>query len=142
MVEVAAHGAAVNMVELVVFAKRFPAELSGGQALRGALERCLVVASKVMLMRELSLPLTPLCPISRKPALVESQTQSRHRRWCCGARHALAVQSGGGWSIADLVAWARGCRFDFMTLSDHNTTFGHAGALRVGKPCRCSPFIS
>lgn len=51
---------------------------------------------------------------------------SRGAGWYRGDLHAHTLHSDGSWDVPDLVAWARGRRLDFMTLSDHNTTSGHA----------------
>ena len=65
-------------------------------------------------------------PIAARPAFVAAKTQARGRGWYRGDLHAHTLHSDGSWSIADLVAWARGRNLDFMTLTDHNTTSGHA----------------
>lgn len=65
-------------------------------------------------------------PIPIQPAYVAGKTHARGRGWYRGDLHAHTLHSDGSWSIADLVAWARGRNLDFMTLSDHNTTSGHA----------------
>jgi hypothetical protein len=64
--------------------------------------------------------------IAAQPAYVAAKTQARGRGWYRGDLHAHTLHSDGSWSIADLVAWARGRNLDFMTLTDHNTTSGHA----------------
>ena len=65
-------------------------------------------------------------PVPAQPAFVAAKTQARGRGWYRGDLHAHTLHSDGSWSIGDLVAWARARRLDFMTLSDHNTTSGHA----------------
>lgn len=44
--------------------------------------------------------------------------------WYRGDLHAHSTHSDAAWSVADLVAFARARRLDFVTLSDHNTTSG------------------
>ena len=44
--------------------------------------------------------------------------------WYRGDLHAHSTHSDAGWTVADLVAFARTRQLDFVTLSDHNTTSG------------------
>ena len=59
-------------------------------------------------------------------------TAPRGPGWYRGDLHAHTLHSDGSWEIAELVAWARGRRLDFMTLSDHNTPSGHAEVMSLG----------
>ena len=52
--------------------------------------------------------------------------------WYKGDLHAHSWHSDASWDIADLVAWARANRLDFVTLTDHNTVSGHAEVLSLG----------
>ncbi len=64
--------------------------------------------------------------VEAKPAFVAKSAPARGKGWYRGDLHAHTLHSDGSWDVADLVAWARGRHLDFMTLSDHNTTSGHA----------------
>lgn len=61
-----------------------------------------------------------------KPAFVARAPSPRGPGWYKGDLHAHTLHSDGTWDIDDLVAWTRSRHLDFMTLSDHNTTCGHA----------------
>lgn len=65
-------------------------------------------------------------PVKASPAFVARKPGPRGRGWYKGDLHAHTLHSDGSWGIADLVAWTRSRHLDFMTLSDHNTTSGHA----------------
>ena len=56
---------------------------------------------------------------------VPGTVASRGPGWYRGDLHAHTLHSDGSWQIADLVAWARSRKLDFLTLSDHNTVSGH-----------------
>jgi hypothetical protein len=51
---------------------------------------------------------------------------SRGRGWYRGDLHAHTIHSDASWDVPDLLAWARECQLDFVTLSDHNTIAGLA----------------
>lgn len=59
------------------------------------------------------------------PFLAKSP-RPRGRGWYRGDLHGHTLHSDGSWDIPDLVRWAQGRGLDFVTLSDHNTTSGHA----------------
>jgi hypothetical protein len=65
-------------------------------------------------------------PIPPAAPFVPRQTRPRGPGWYRGDLHAHTLHSDGSWKVSDLVAWARDRGLDFMTLSDHNTTSGHA----------------
>ena len=71
-------------------------------------------------------------PTQAKPAFVPKAPARRGLSWYRGDLHAHTLHSDGSWDVADLVAWARGRQLDFITLSDHNTTSGHAEVLSRG----------
>jgi len=55
-------------------------------------------------------------------------------RWFRGDLHAHTVHSDAIWTAADLVAWARAEKLDFVSLTDHNTVSGLAAMLALGGP--------
>ena len=64
--------------------------------------------------------------IPAKPGYPRQPTHARGPGWYRGDLHAHTLHSDGSWDVPDLVNWARETGLDFMTLSDHNTTSGHA----------------
>jgi hypothetical protein len=75
-------------------------------------------------------------PTAARPAFVAGATAPRGPGWYRGDLHAHTQHSDGSWEIANLVAWARGCKLDFMTLTDHNTPSGHAEVMSLaGDDC-------
>lgn len=50
----------------------------------------------------------------------------RGRGWYRGDLHGHTLHSDGSWDVPDLIQYARDYQLDFVTLSDHNTTSGHA----------------
>lgn len=65
-------------------------------------------------------------PVPPHPAPLRQPTAPRGRGWYRGDLHAHTLHSDGSWDVPDLVTWARGRHLDFLTLTDHNTTSGHA----------------
>jgi len=75
----------------------------------------------------------PVAPAPAPAATpVARPTAPRGPGWYRGDLHAHTLHSDGSWDIADLVAWARRRRLDFVTLTDHNTPSGHAELLALG----------
>jgi hypothetical protein len=62
----------------------------------------------------------------RAPASPKGHTAPRGPGWYRGDIHAHTVHSDARWDVDGLVAYARAHRFDFATLSDHNTIAGLA----------------
>ncbi len=52
------------------------------------------------------------------------QIRSRGPGWYRGDLHAHTLHSDGAWDVPDLVQYARGQGWDFVTLTDHNTVSG------------------
>ena len=71
-------------------------------------------------------------PVHDEAPFLARPTAPRGPGWFRGDLHAHTLHSDGSWDIADLVAWARSRRLDFMTLSDHNTPSGHAEVMSLG----------
>jgi hypothetical protein len=58
------------------------------------------------------------------PRLTPGTVAARGRGWYRGDLHSHTLHSDGGWMAADLAAYAREQKLDFITLTDHNTTSG------------------
>lgn len=70
----------------------------------------------------------PLPAVSRPPARAPAD---RGPGWYRGDLHAHTLHSDGSWDVAELAAFARVQRLDFLALTDHNTVSGVAGMERV-----------
>lgn len=70
-------------------------------------------------------------PLFHPPALVPPKAGPR---WFRGDLHAHTVHSDAIWTAADLAAWARAEKLDFVSLTDHNTVSGLAEILALGGP--------
>jgi len=73
----------------------------------------------------------PTAPLLRPQALVPPTAGPR---WFRGDLHAHTVHSDAIWTAADLAAWARAEKLDFVSLTDHNTVSGLAEMLALGGP--------
>lgn len=72
---------------------------------------------------EIEISTTPQPAAAPRP---RRSTRARGRGWYRGDLHSHTFHSDGSWSVADLVTWARASELDFLALTDHNTTSGHA----------------
>ena len=72
-------------------------------------------------------------PVKPHPGFVPQTARPRGPGWYKGDLHAHTVHSDSTWSVAGLVDWAQSQGLDFMTLSDHNTTSGHAELHSLGR---------
>ncbi len=73
----------------------------------------------------------PPAPSPQPPAPTPQPSQPR---WFRGDLHAHTVHSDAIWTAADLAAWARAAKLDFVSLTDHNTVSGLAEMLSIGGP--------
>jgi hypothetical protein len=70
-------------------------------------------------------------PVPPTALAIAPHPRSRGRGWYRGDLHAHSLHSDATWDIPDLIAWAQVRSLDFVTLTDHNTTSGHAEALSL-----------
>ena len=66
------------------------------------------------------------------PRILARATNIAGPRWFRGDLHAHTVHSDAIWTAADLAAWARAEKLDFVSLTDHNTISGLAEMLSLG----------
>ncbi len=65
-------------------------------------------------------------PVPAHPGHPRQHTHPRGKGWYRGDLHAHTLHSDASWDAPELVNWAHGRSLDFLTLTDHNTTSGHA----------------